>query len=45
MRERFANEMDDVIHRYPLIKRLSTYRVEASEIAEYINLIDAKKGN
>jgi hypothetical protein len=23
---------------------LSTYRVEASDIAEYVNLIDAKKG-
>jgi hypothetical protein len=41
---KFQNEFDDVIDRYPLIRRLSTYRVEASEIAEYINLIDAKKG-
>jgi hypothetical protein len=41
---KFQNEFDDVIGRYPLIRRLSTYRVEASEIAEYINLIDAKKG-
>lgn len=41
---KFQNELDEVIRRYPLIKRLSTYRVEASEIAEYINLIDAKKG-
>jgi hypothetical protein len=27
-----------------LLLKLSTYRVEASEIAEYVNLIDAKKG-
>ncbi len=30
--------------RYPLISKLSTYRVEASDIAEYINMIDQKKG-
>ena len=30
--------------RYPLISKLNTYRVDASEIAEYINLIDQKKG-
>jgi hypothetical protein len=26
------------------LTKLSTYRVEASDIAEYVNLIDAKKG-
>jgi hypothetical protein len=41
---KFQNEIDEVIRRYPLIKRLSTYRVESDEIAEYINLIDVKKG-
>ncbi len=30
--------------RYPLIRQLSTYRTDASDIAEYINLIDVKKG-
>ncbi len=34
----------EVARRYPLIGALSTYRVEASDIAEYINLIDQSKG-
>jgi hypothetical protein len=34
----------EVASRYPLISNLSTYRVEASDIAEYINLIDQSKG-
>jgi hypothetical protein len=41
---KYQTELDEVIRRYPLLNKLSTYRVEASDIAEYVNLIDAKKG-
>lgn len=34
----------EVNRRYPLLVKLNTYRTEASDIAEYINLIDQKKG-
>jgi hypothetical protein len=41
---KYQAELNEVNSRYPLLSKLSTYRVEASEIAEYVNLIDAKKG-
>jgi hypothetical protein len=41
---KYQKELDEVNRRYPLLTKLSTYRVEASDIAEYVNLIDAKKG-
>ena len=41
---KYQAELDAVNSRYPLLSKLSTYRVEASDIAEYVNLIDAKKG-
>ena len=41
---KYQQQLNDVIRRYPLLSHLSTYRVEASEIAEYVNLIDQKKG-
>ena len=41
---KYQQEVNSVNRRYPLLAKLSTYRVEASDIAEYINLIDAKKG-
>lgn len=41
---KYQQELNEVNRRYPLLKKLSTYRVEAEEIAEYINLIDTKKG-
>jgi hypothetical protein len=41
---KYQKELDTVNGRYPLLSKLSTYRVEASDIAEYVNLIDAKKG-
>jgi len=41
---KYNNEMKLVANRYPLLNKLNTYRVEASDIAEYVNLIDAKKG-
>jgi hypothetical protein len=40
---KYQTELDAVNSRYPLLSKLSTYRVEASDIAEYINLIDASK--
>jgi hypothetical protein len=41
---KYQTQLNEVIRRYPLLSKLSTYRVEASDIAEYVNLIDAKKG-
>jgi hypothetical protein len=41
---KYQQEIDAVNSRYPLLTKLSTYRVEAIDIAEYVNLIDAKKG-
>jgi hypothetical protein len=41
---KYQKELNDVNSRYPLLSKLNTYRVEASDIAEYVNLIDAKKG-
>jgi hypothetical protein len=41
---KYQKELDAVNSRYPLLTKLSTYRVEASDIAEYINMCDAKKG-
>jgi hypothetical protein len=41
---KYNNEMKAVTSRYPLLNKLNTYRCEASDIAEYVNLIDAKKG-
>ena len=44
LQTKYNNELIAVNMRYPLLLKLSSYRVEASEIAEYVNLIDAKKG-
>jgi hypothetical protein len=41
---KYQTQLNEVIRRYPLLNQLSTYRIEASDIAEYVNLIDAKKG-
>ena len=41
---KFQQEIDEVNSRYPLLKSMNTYRVKASDIAEYINMCDAKKG-
>jgi hypothetical protein len=41
---KYQTQLNEVIRRYPLLSKLSTYRVEASDIAEYVNLIDEKKG-
>jgi hypothetical protein len=40
---KYQKELDTVNSRYPLLTKLSTYRVEAKDVAEYINLIDEKK--
>lgn len=44
LQTKFNNELRAVNMRYPLLLKLSTYRVDASDIAEYVNLIDQKKG-
>ena len=41
---KYQTQLDEVNRRYPLLVKLNTYRTDASDIAEYINLIDAKKG-
>jgi hypothetical protein len=41
---KYQTQLDSVNRRYPLLKSLSTYRVEASDIAEYVSMIDSKKG-
>ena len=38
------NECAAVLARYPLLSGLETYRMNSLAVAEYINLIDAKKG-
>ena len=44
LQTKFNNELREVNMRYPLLLKLSSYRVAADEIAEYVNLIDQKKG-
>jgi hypothetical protein len=41
---KYQQQVNAVNSRYPLLSSLSTYRVEASDIAEYVNLVDQKKG-
>jgi hypothetical protein len=41
---KYQKQLDEVNSRYPLLSSLSTYRVKASDIAEYVSLIDSKKG-
>lgn len=38
------NECAAVLSRYPLLSGLETYRLNSLAVAEYINLIDTKKG-
>jgi hypothetical protein len=40
----YNQEFNEVSRRYPLLSKLSTYRSQASDIAEYVNLIDKSKG-
>jgi len=41
---KYQAELTNVNARYPLLSKLNSYRVKGEDIAEYINLIDAKKG-
>jgi hypothetical protein len=40
---KYQSEANAVAQRYPLLKCLSSHRVESADVAEYINLIDSKK--
>ncbi len=44
LQTKYNNELRAVNQRYPLLLNLSTYRVAADNIAQYINLIDDKLG-
>ena len=41
---KYQKQLDEVNRRYPLLSNLSTYRTKASDIAEYVSMIDSKKG-
>jgi hypothetical protein len=41
---KYNTELATVNRRYPLLNKMNTYRIYAGDIAEYINLIDEKKG-
>jgi hypothetical protein len=42
--DKYKKEVENIYRRYPLLKRISKYDTEALEVAEYINLVDEKKG-
>jgi len=42
--DKYTKEVESIYVRYPLLKRLSKYGTEGIEVAEYINLVDEKKG-
>jgi len=42
--DKYTKEVQDMYKRYPLLKHISRYNVQANDIAEYINLIDSSKG-
>jgi hypothetical protein len=42
--DKYNKEVEAIFKRYPLIKSLSKYSTEGADLAEYINLIDTKKG-
>ncbi len=43
--EKYQNQVNEVLNRYPLLKAVSGYRSDSTAIAQYINLIDsANKG-
>lgn len=42
--DKYSKAVLELYGRYPLLKRISKYSTEAVEVAEYINLIDEKKG-
>lgn len=42
--DKYQKEVNDMYVRYPLLKSISKYSTNSEAVAEYINLIDAKKG-
>ncbi len=42
--DKYSKDVLELYGRYPLLKRISKYITDAVEVAEYINLIDEKKG-
>jgi len=42
--DKYTKMVGDIYKRYPLLKHISRYSVQANDIAEYINLIDSHKG-
>ena len=42
--DKYSKDVLELYGRYPLLKRISKYNTEAMEVAEYINLVDEKKG-
>jgi hypothetical protein len=42
--DKYKQEANDIIKRYPLLKHVSGYSVNKEAVAEYINLIDQTKG-
>lgn len=42
--DKYTKETEEVFKRYPLLKRLSKYSSDSLDVAEYINLVDEKKG-
>jgi len=42
--DKYTKEVQGMYKRYPLLKHISRYNVQANDIAEYINLIDSSKG-
>ena len=44
LQTKYNNDLRSVNMRYPLLLKLNSHRVSASDIAEYINMCDARKG-
>jgi hypothetical protein len=42
--DKYTKMVGDIYKRYPLLKHISRYSVQANDIAEYINLVDSNKG-
>jgi hypothetical protein len=42
--DKYTKIVGDIYKRYPLLKHISRYSVQANDIAEYINLVDSHKG-
>jgi len=42
--DKYKKDVDAIKKRYPLIKCVSGYNTSGVDLAEYINLIDEKKG-